>query len=174
MPRSLITLAIMRLRRFTVLLLVLAALGVTACSAILQEAESELATNAPSAADINAAASQAAEDATIESTDAGGDNIASSSERVAPSGSSSFETPRINRRTEVPDDLRVNWLLPWDGIRPIYNPEFTSANDAPLEDDELIIGVAWDGEAKAYPISVLRSREMVNDELAGIPTLVTW
>jgi hypothetical protein len=43
-----------------------------------------------------------------------------------------------------------------------------------LHDDELVLGVAWDGEAKAYPITVLRFREMVNDELAGIPTLVTW
>jgi hypothetical protein len=46
--------------------------------------------------------------------------------------------------------------------------------DAPLVDDELIIGIAIDGEAKAYPITVLRSREMVNDELGGIPILVTW
>ena len=37
-----------------------------------------------------------------------------------------------------------------------------------------VIGISLDGEAKAYPISVLRFREMVNDELAGIPTLVTW
>jgi hypothetical protein len=68
----------------------------------------------------------------------------------------------------------VNWLIPWDGILPVYRPEFAPAGQAPLQDDELIIGVAWDGKAKAYPISVLRSREMVNDELAGIPTLVTW
>jgi hypothetical protein len=61
-----------------------------------------------------------------------------------------------------------------DGIRPIYEPEFTSAADAPLLDEELVMGVDLGGGAKAYPISVLRSREMVNDELAGIPILVTW
>ncbi len=37
-----------------------------------------------------------------------------------------------------------------------------------------MLGVALDGEAKAYPISVLNSREMVNDELAEIPILATW
>ena len=84
------------------------------------------------------------------------------------------QPPKINRRVDVPDDLRVRWLIPWDGIQPIYKPEFAQASEAPLKDDELIIGVAWEGEAKAYPISVLRTREMVNDELAGIPTLVTW
>jgi hypothetical protein len=36
------------------------------------------------------------------------------------------------------------------------------------------MGFALGDEAKAYPIAVLRSREMVNDELAGIPILVTW
>jgi hypothetical protein len=61
-----------------------------------------------------------------------------------------------------------------DGIRPIYEPEFASAADAPLLDEELVMGVDLGGEAKAYPISVLRSREVVNDELAGIPILVTW
>lgn len=65
-------------------------------------------------------------------------------------------------------------LIPRDGIRPIYEPQFRPAGEAPLVDEELVIGVAHDGEAKAYPISVLRFREMVNDRLAGIPTLVTW
>jgi hypothetical protein len=36
------------------------------------------------------------------------------------------------------------------------------------------MGVAIEGEAKAYPISVLRFREMVNDDLAGMHILVTW
>ncbi len=79
-----------------------------------------------------------------------------------------------NRRIE--DDTVYNFpqLLPFDGIRPVYNPEFAPAAAAPLTDDELVMGVAWGGEAKAYPVTVLRGREMVNDELAGIPTLVTW
>lgn len=65
-------------------------------------------------------------------------------------------------------------LIGPDGIRPIYEPRFVEAVDAPLNDDELIIGVALEGEAKAYPITVLRFREMVNDELGELPILVTW
>ena len=48
------------------------------------------------------------------------------------------------------------------------------AEEAPLDDDELVLGVSIEDEAKAYPITVLNRREMVNDEMAGIPTLVTW
>ena len=65
-------------------------------------------------------------------------------------------------------------LLPYDGIRPIYEPDFVEAPDSPLNDDELVMGVANQGEAKAYPVSVLRFREMVDDELGGLPILVTW
>jgi hypothetical protein len=67
-----------------------------------------------------------------------------------------------------------NQLLPFDAIRPVYDPLFISAEEANLALDELIMGVAWNGQAKAYSVSVLRSREMVNDDMAGIPYLVSW
>ena len=71
-------------------------------------------------------------------------------------------------------EYRWSQLLSRDSILPIYQPEFVNADDAPYDDDELVIGVALDGEAKAYAIGPLNRREMVNDELAGIPILVTW
>jgi hypothetical protein len=80
-----------------------------------------------------------------------------------------------NRRVGVDETYeKFPRLLPFDGIRPVYEPLFASAEDAGLTDDELVMGIALGGEAKAYPVSVLRFREMVNDEMAGIPTLVTW
>ena len=68
----------------------------------------------------------------------------------------------------------INFLLQFDSILPIYEPEFVGAEDAPLQEEELVIGLSIDGAAKAYPITVLRFREMVNDELAGTPILVSW
>ncbi len=79
-----------------------------------------------------------------------------------------------NRRVAVDDDYSFAISLGFDSIQPVYSPEFAPAEEASLDDEELVLGIAWDGEAKAYPISVLRYREMVDDELAGIPTLVTW
>ena len=189
----------MQSRRVIYPFLLLVAIVITACTEAVEfvDPEAKLADTLPSAAAINAAANRASEQATATNETANSaevlaeatgitatddESTAALAETSAPEPSPTAEpaeplptkNPQINRRVEVPDDLRVNWLIPWDGIRPIYNPEFAKASEAPLEDDELIIGVAWDGEAKAYPISVLRSREMVNDELAGIPTLVTW
>ncbi len=65
-------------------------------------------------------------------------------------------------------------LLPRDAIYPVYEPQFAPAEDAPYADDELVIGVEINGEAKAYAIGPLNSREMVNDTLGGVPILVTW
>ena len=70
--------------------------------------------------------------------------------------------------------LGFQGYLAFDSIRPIYEPEFVPAVEAPYLDEELIIGVAIGDQAKAYSVSVLKVREMVNDELAGIPILVTW
>jgi len=79
-----------------------------------------------------------------------------------------------NVRIEDDTEYRIPSMMGFDAIAPIYNPSFASAQDAPMTDSELVMGVAIDGQARAYPVNVLRFREMVNDELAGWPILVTW
>jgi len=78
--------------------------------------------------------------------------------------------------TRVPDTREYDFpqLIAFDGIPPVYDPKFVAADEAPLLDDELVIGISLGGEAKAYPVTVLRFREMVDDQLAGVPILVTW
>jgi hypothetical protein len=90
----------------------------------------------------------------------------------APAVTQSAETVEM-QATEIPE-YRRDQLLSRDTILPIYEPEMVPGDEVSYEDDELVMGIAIDGEAKAYPVSVLNSREMVNDELAGIPILVTW
>jgi hypothetical protein len=67
-------------------------------------------------------------------------------------------------------------LLPPDAIRSIDDPEFYSVEEADEEyqPGELVLGVELDGEARAYSVSLLSSREIVNDTLAGEPIAVTW
>ena len=65
-------------------------------------------------------------------------------------------------------------LLPRDGIQPIYDPVFTSADGVDWAPGSQVIGVAASGEAKAYPVSFLSRHEMVDDFIAGEPILVTW
>lgn len=49
-----------------------------------------------------------------------------------------------------------------------------AADASDLEDDELVIGVQIEGEARAYPIRVLSAHEIANDEIHGRPIAVTW
>lgn len=65
-------------------------------------------------------------------------------------------------------------LLSRDQIAPIYNPEFTTPDAVDWPGEMLVIGVAIDDAAKAYPVTPLNQREMVIDSLHGIPILVTW
>lgn len=84
------------------------------------------------------------------------------------------DTPGATIEATGMPDYRWSQLLGRDAIRPIYSPEFVTADQANYSDDELVMGVAIEGAAKAYPVGVLNSREMVNDELGGTPILVTF
>ncbi|GMQ84859.1 MAG: hypothetical protein BMS9Abin07_0424 [Acidimicrobiia bacterium] len=77
-------------------------------------------------------------------------------------------------RAGEPTPKGFRQLLARDRIAPIYDPTFVPASASGWPDDALVIGIEIDGEAKAYPVSHLTSREMVIDSLAGIPILVTW
>ena len=62
-----------------------------------------------------------------------------------------------------------------DGIPAILNPRFvTAAKAAFLKDEDRILGIAREEEAKAYPIKILNWHEIVNDTLARKPILVTY
>ena len=63
-----------------------------------------------------------------------------------------------------------------DGIPPIDDPVFLNASDDPeyMEDDDPVIALEVEGEAKAYPLDVLQWHEIVNDELGGVPVTVTY
>ena len=72
----------------------------------------------------------------------------------------------------LPDGFRQ--LLIRDAIAPIYDPAFATADQVDWPGETQVIGVAGEDEAKAYPVSFLTRREMVVDEIAGDPILVTW
>ena len=42
------------------------------------------------------------------------------------------------------------------------------------QDNELVIGLALQGDARAYPIRLLSSHEIVNDVVGGHPVAITW
>lgn len=64
--------------------------------------------------------------------------------------------------------------VPRGVIRAIYEPRFVAADRVRWPDAALVIGVEHQGVAKAYPVSFLNFREMVNDQIGDWPILVSW
>ena len=85
-------------------------------------------------------------------------------------------TPTVPQPHRQRADQEYYWdqRLERDSIKPIYDPTFLPVAEANYQDDELVIGIEINGEAKAYAIGPLNGREMVNDTLGGVPILVTW
>ena len=65
---------------------------------------------------------------------------------------------------------------PKDGIPSIDKPSFVSFSNADkwLKDNEPIVAVEINGNAKAYPIQIIIWHEIVNDEIKGTPLTVTF
>ena len=72
--------------------------------------------------------------------------------------------------------LEIHSILPRDAIPAIDNPVFITAEEASqnLVDRDLVIGLSFNGEHKAYSTAFLSSREVVNDVIGGKPVAVTW
>ena len=77
---------------------------------------------------------------------------------------------------DTPPEYEIITLLPKDAIPSIDRPRFYSIleADAEYEPDEVVIGVEFDGDARAYPVGLLSSHEIVNDTVGGRPIAVTW
>lgn len=65
---------------------------------------------------------------------------------------------------------------PKDGIPAIFKPKFETQEQAGewLDDKEPVIGLEINGEAKAYPLSILIWHEIANDEVGGVPVAVSF
>ncbi len=75
--------------------------------------------------------------------------------------------PRINL-----DEL-LSGGPPKDGIPSIDNPQFVSAAETNFSDEEIVVGVYLNDEARAYPYGILNWHEIVNDKIGDTPISVT-
>ena len=77
--------------------------------------------------------------------------------------------------TLIPKDKILSGGPGKDGIPAIDTPEFTRTPDFLfLNEKSRVIGVIHKGVAKAYPINILNWHEIVNDDFAGDPVIVTY
>jgi hypothetical protein len=90
--------------------------------------------------------------------------------------STSNSSGEENQETQNPTDN--SWLIPIsevkdggpgkDGIPSIDNPDFVSiVNASFLNDDDLVVGIVINNEAKAYPHIIMDWHEIVNDNIGN-------
>ncbi|MCH7481108.1 MAG: DUF3179 domain-containing protein [Chloroflexi bacterium] len=95
-------------------------------------------------------------------------------------GQTNMEGSIVKQTTPRPTvdvaDYDIVTLLPRDAIPAIDNPVFYEVAEANQEyaDTEQVIGVVFEGEAKAYSTGLLSSHEIVNDTVGGRKIAVTW
>jgi len=95
-------------------------------------------------------------------------------------GQTNMEGSIVKQTTPRPTvdvaDYDIVTLLPRDAIPAIDNPVFYEVAEANQEyaDTEQVIGVVFEGEARAYSTGLLSSHEIVNDTVGGRKIAVTW
>ena len=72
------------------------------------------------------------------------------------------------------DDIRGGGP-PKDGIPALISPQYVPASKAKfMRDEEKVLGLAYKGETRAYPLRIMSWHELVNDRLGDLPVLVSW
>jgi hypothetical protein len=84
----------------------------------------------------------------------------------------------------VPRERIVSAGMPRDGLAALHDPELLSVSEVARRNTEgrgkfllptdRVIGVEIRGDARAYPVRLLRWHEIVNDTVGGVPIVVTY
>jgi len=71
---------------------------------------------------------------------------------------------------------KMYYILPLGAIPAIDDPNFVSVSKAAkfMNDDELVMGLVVNGDARAYSTWHLDKHEIVNDYVGGVHVSVTW
>jgi hypothetical protein len=73
------------------------------------------------------------------------------------------------------DPADIQTVIPKDGIPAIDEPRFDAASDIDwLADEEPVVALEVEGDARAYPLQILTWHEIVNDTVGGVPVAVTF
>lgn len=78
-------------------------------------------------------------------------------------------------KTSIPQEEILPGGPPRDGIPSIDDPKFIPAQQVGgMRAEEQVLSLTIDGRTRAYPISILNWHEIVNDEIAGQPVVISY
>jgi hypothetical protein len=74
----------------------------------------------------------------------------------------------------IPTNEILSGGPPKDGIPSVDKPVFEDVGISAIKDDDAVLGVIYNGVAKAYPIAIMNWHEIVNDYFGDEPVVVTY
>ena len=75
----------------------------------------------------------------------------------------------------IPTDKILSGGVPKDGIPALTDPQMLEADEAEyMRPEDIVVGVSFDGESRAYPLRILSWHENVNDTVGGVPIAVSY
>lgn len=79
----------------------------------------------------------------------------------------------MSTASSAPDeDLSYSQRTPFVALD---NPRFINASQAgSLASDDLVLGLEWEGQTRAYPLSMMTYHHIANDAIGGKPFLATY
>ena len=83
-------------------------------------------------------------------------------------------TPTAPAESDTLFDLAGLNAGPGRGFVVLDNPAFIPAPQSALGSDEIVLSLEWDGEQRAYPVSMMAYHHIANDNVRGSPILVTY
>jgi hypothetical protein len=93
---------------------------------------------------------------------------------LAPQGHSFQSTWDFDKHS-IPVDEIMSGGPPKDGIPALMSPKYVSAGEASfLRENDQVIGVVINGEARAYPLRIMSWHELINDRIGDMSILVSW
>ena len=86
-----------------------------------------------------------------------------------------FAAPWDFERHSIPTDEIISGGPTRDGIPALMSPKYVASDQAAfLREDDQVIGVIINEQARAYPLRVMSWHELVNDRIDDVPILVSW
>ncbi len=94
---------------------------------------------------------------------------------TVPTAASFDEESEYREELQLDYERNARRAAPRDAFDVLTMPDLVPAVESEtLEEDEFVLGVHNNGEARAYPIGALGSSELINDVCGGEPIAASW
>ena len=84
------------------------------------------------------------------------------------------ETQTSENKEQIFIPNRITAVRESSSFPSLNNPEFISADEATLDDNDLVMGLSSGGETKAYPLRMMTFHHVANDTIGGQPVAITY